>query len=206
MTASKLPIIGWTLISQLRKKLTIHSDNEKLVAKYIINIWQRVTNKPATIGATFGLISIYVPFLIIGVVSPFAFEAVKIYGETNTEIVQNLNTDGEYVQTEIRTYHGKKIFEAPINKDGLYHGISTSWHLQSIHKSKEGEWKDGYWHGEWKFYDKEGKVESIVEYEMGQAVNYKVMESGILKKLPKDKWPFAMEKITQSTPEGPKTK
>jgi hypothetical protein len=165
-----------------------------------------VRTKPATIGSTVGLIAIYLPFLIIGILSPFILATAQMVKETKTEIVNKLGENGENIQTEIRYFRGKKIAEISINNDGLYHGLQTEWHLQTEHKSKEGTWKDGFWHGEWKSWGQEGKLESIVEYQNGIAVRYTVMKSGQPVEIPKEQWPNAMRTVSNSGPEGPRKK
>ena len=194
------------VISYLRKKLTFRNDNAKYIAKYILEIWNRVRTKPATTGAALGLIAIYLPFLIIGLLSPLIFATAQIFIETRTEIVNNLGENGEYIQTEIRYYRDKKVSEIPINKEDLYHGLQTEWHLQSGHKSKEGTWKDGFWHGEWQSWDQDGKLKTIVEYENGKAVRYINMESGQPVEIPKEQWPYGISNISNSVPEGPRKK
>jgi Zn-dependent protease len=192
------------VISQLRKKLTFRNDNARFIAKYIQDIWNRVRNKPATTGATLGLVSIYLPFLIIGVFSPFIFATAQMVKDTKTEIVDKVGENGEYIQAEIRYYRDKKIAEIHISKDGLYNGLQTEWHLQNGFKSKEGTWKDGFWHGEWKSWDQEGKLESIVEYENGKAVRYVSMKSGQPVEIPKEQWPYALRNVSNSVPQGPR--
>lgn len=59
-------------------------------------------------------------------------------------------------------------------------------------------------HGEWKFFDKNEKLESLTEYEKGKPVKYSVIKNGSLSSIPEKEWPFYIKNSIQSEPEGSK--
>ena len=191
-------------VRELRNKLVAQSDNPKLIAKYVHDIWQRACNKPASVAATVGMSAMYLFFISIGIGAPFVFETAKAISDIETKIVKTLNKDGSYTSIEVRYYHNQKICEIPVNDAGLYHGVETAWWAVYGHKEREGTWKDGYWHGEWRSWDKQGHLESVTEYEMGKPIRFAVMKDGSLTDLPEDRWPSQIRKTIQTRPEGPK--
>jgi Zn-dependent protease len=194
------------LINEVRTKLGVQSNNPKLIAKYVHEVWQRARTKPASISATLGMVAVYVPFVVIGILAPFVFEEGRILSETRAEITQTQKDDGTYASIEVRYFQNQKLFEAPINAAGLYHGVQTEWHRFSTQKSKQGMWKDGFWHGEWKSWDREGQLESLTEYKMGKPTRYAIMKTGGLSEVPEREWPFHIRKNAQTEPQGPAEK
>lgn len=173
------------------------------IAKAAQAIWQRVCNRPATVGATIGLIAVYVVFMAVGIVAPLVVESGKAVMLTKTEIENRADTDGNAVRYEVKSYKGRKVSEIPVDKNGLYNGEAITCSFSTGNKSKQGFWKDGYWHGEWKFWDKGGQLQSVTVYEKGHPISYAVMKAGSLTSVAKDKWPLSVEKLTQKGPEGP---
>jgi hypothetical protein len=151
-----------------------------------------------------GILAVYIPFALIGILAPLVFEAGKILSETRTEIIQTRQDDGTYGSVEVSYLQDRKIFAAPVNKAGLYHGTQTEWHRFSAQKSKQGMWKDGFLHGEWKSWDREGQLESLTEYKMGRPIRYATMRAGTLTDVPKSEWPLHVRKTIQTQPLGPK--
>lgn len=189
-------------VRQLRIKLVQERDNPKAIARYVHAIWQRACNRPASITAITWMMAIYLLFVAIGIGAPFAFEAGKAVSEIKTEIVKRPSSDGSYSSVHIRYYRGRKVSETPINETGLYHGLATEWHADG-YKQTEGTWKNGYWHGEWKNWDNQGRLESVREYEMGKPIRFAVMKAGFLITVPQNGWPLYVRKAQQTHPEGP---
>ncbi len=173
------------------------------IAKTAQEIWRRVCNRPATIGATIGLVAVYIVFMAVGILAPLVVESSKAVMQTKTEIENRADSDGSTVKYEVRSYKGRKVSEIPVDKDGLYNGEAINWNFSTGNKSKQGFWKNGYWHGEWKFWDKDGQLQNVTVYEKGQPISYSVMKAGSLTSVSKDKWPLSLKNLTQDKPEGP---
>jgi Zn-dependent protease len=192
------------IINELRTKLGAQKNDAKVIARHVRDIWQRARTSPPSFSATLGILAVYIPFALIGILAPLVFEAGKILSETRTEIIQTHQDDGSYASVEVGYLQDQKIFEVPVNKAGLYHGIQTEWHRFSVQKSKQGMWKDGFLHGEWKSWDREGQLESLTEYKMGTPIRYATMRAGTLTDVPESEWPLHVRKIVQTQPLGPK--
>ncbi|MCP4050612.1 MAG: hypothetical protein GY730_07910, partial [bacterium] len=77
------------MLNELKNKFKMNSDNAKVLANYIHNIWLRVCNKPASIMATIILIvMIYIPMMSIGIAAPFIIEVEKLISKEKTEGVE----------------------------------------------------------------------------------------------------------------------
>jgi hypothetical protein len=74
----------------------------------------------------------------------------------------------------------------------------------SAQMRKQGMWKDGFLHGEWKSWDREGQLESLTEYKMGRPIRYATMRTGTLTEVPESEWPLHVRKTVQTQPLGPK--
>jgi Zn-dependent protease len=192
------------IINELRTKPGAQKNDAKVIARHVRDIWQRARTSSPSFSATLGILAVYIPFALIGILAPLVFEAGKILSETRTEIIQTHQDDGSYASVEVGYLQDQKIFEVPVNKAGLYHGIQTEWHRFSVQKSKQGMWKDGFLHGEWKSWDREGQLESLTEYKMGTPIRYATMRAGTLTDVPESEWPLHVRKIVQTQPLGPK--
>lgn len=87
---------------------------------------------------------------------------------------------------------GHKISQIMVGPDGLYNGKQIRWHPFSGKKSSEGLWKNGYWDGEWVFYDLDENITSIIIYEMGKAKQNIKIINGKKRKIPKEEWKYVV--------------
>src|SRR5215467_1930217 len=77
------------IVNELRAKLGARKNDAKVIARHVRDIWQRARTSPPSVSATLGILVVYVPFVLIGTVAPFVFEAGKVLSETQTEITQS---------------------------------------------------------------------------------------------------------------------
>ncbi len=124
--------------------------------------------------------------LMVGLIVLAVF--VVLLGE-NYKIVSKTN-QGTDTKIEVKSLFGKKLSAATINSKGFYNGEFQSWHLfRKNLKKSEGQFKDGFWHGKWKEYNRDGSLSMIREWEKGQLLKLFVPENGEIQEIPKDKWP-----------------
>ena len=124
--------------------------------------------------------------IIVGVI--VLFVVVALMGESYKII--NRTNQGTDTKVEVKRLFGKKLCEATINYRGFYNGEFKSWHLfKKDLKKSEGQFKDGYWHGKWKEYNREGSLSMIREWKKGKLIKLFIPENGDIKEIPKDKWP-----------------
>ena len=190
------------LVALLQAKLPAGRADPKLIARYVTEIWQRVRNKRCSTGSSIGLLLCYGFFILLGISSGPIFQAASIMKERKTEVISRTLPTGDTTRIQIVSIRGQKFSETQINDEGLFHGSQTAWHMFTTNRSKEGQWKDGYWHGEWKSWDAEGRLTGITEYDMGNPVRYQKLINGEMRDIPRDEWPRFMKMIKQDKPRG----
>lgn len=137
--------------------------------------------------------------IAIGIVGLFVIIIVVLLNSESYETVTK-NNGNEIVVVEIKKAFGKKISECSINSDGFYHGPSKSWSLYKGTLRSEGNFKEGYWHGRWKDYDRDGQLIMFREWNMGKLKKVFVPVGEKLKELPENEWAKYAD-ITQSRPQ-----
>jgi len=119
----------------------------------------------------------------------------------HAEIVSEKGDGNEIIRHE-RTYMGDRLIaDTEIEKIGLYHGKGTMWNIEKGYKELEGQWKYGYWTGEWRRFDETGRLISITIYRTGSPIAYSQLQDGKMVQIPKEKWPKTAKK-RQSFPTG----
>lgn len=93
------------------------------------------------------------------------------------------------VDVEIKKFFGTKISECSINPSGFYDGPATSWHLFTKTIRNEGEYKQGYWHGQWKEFDRNGNLTMVREWDLGKLNKLFLPQGSELNEIPKGQWP-----------------
>ena len=106
----------------------------------------------------------------------------------------------EIVEVEIKKVFGRKISECSFNVDRFYHGPSKSWYIFTGILRSEGNYKNGYWHGRWKDYDKGGQLVMLREWDMGELKKVFIPAGENFKELLKDEWPKYID-VKQTTPQ-----
>lgn len=119
-----------------------------------------------------------------------------------TELVSRTLPNGETVRLEVVSILGQKISETQVNDQGLFDGTQMAWHTGTGSKSKEGQWKDGYWDGVWKFWDPQGRLAELVEYDMGKPIRCAKLADGVMKEVPPEEWYRLRRMVRQRSPEG----
>ena len=167
------------------------------------DIWQRARTVPPSVKGTAGILAVYVPFAVIGLSAPFLFDAGRSILQARTEIRKVAQNDGSFRRVQLRYVQSQKVMEVPINDMGFYDGLQTEWHPFSTEKSSEGAWKDGFLNGQWKSWNREGRVQSIIEYRMGRPVRYATIKDRTLVDVPENQWPHELKSAVQTRPSGP---
>lgn len=113
---------------------------------------------------------------------------IILLGE-NYETIDKIN-QGAITKVEVKSFFGKKLSEATLNSQGFYDGEFQNWHLfkKNMIRSK-GQFKNGFWHGPWKDYKRDGSLAMIRVWEKGELVKLFMPESGYMIEVIKDKWP-----------------
>ena len=176
-------------VALLLKKLPADQSKPKLIATYITGIWQRIRNRPCPVGPAIALMLCYIFFIMLGVASAFVFEAAAVATEIHAELVTRTLPNGETIRVHVESIRGQKVSETQVNTAGLFDGSQTAWNMFTRNKSKEGYWRNGYWNGEWKFWDTKGDLTEIVEYEMGKPIRYRKLIDGDMRDVPREEWP-----------------
>lgn len=137
--------------------------------------------------------------ILFGVVGIFILFIVILHSGESYETISQNNVN-EVIHVEIKNAFGKKISECPFNSLGFYHGHATSWSLFGGTIKSEGEYVNGYWHGQWKDFDNSGNLTMVREWNMGKLNKVFTYERGVLKEISKEKWPKYVD-ITQRQPQ-----
>lgn len=191
------------IVDMLRAKLPVEQQKPKLLATYTAGIWQRIRSRPCKAFPATGLLLCYMFFIMLGIGAGFIFEmTVFALTETQTDLVYRTLPNGESVRLQVTSIRGQKFSEVQVNDKGLFDGLQVVWNIPNGDKSKEGHWKDGYWHGEWKFWDPQGKLSEIIEYDMGKPIRCVRLIDGLMKEVPPEDWPRLMKIVKQRSPEG----
>ena len=113
---------------------------------------------------------------------------VALLGESYKTI--DKTNQGSVTKVEVKRFFGKKLSEATLNTQGFYDGEFQNWHLFKKNTIRsEGQFKNGFWHGKWKDYNRDGSLTMIREWEKGKLIKlFKPGNSGMIE-VPRDKWP-----------------
>ena len=137
--------------------------------------------------------------ILIGLVGLIIILNIFILIAESYETVTKQNGN-EITEIEIKKVFGKKISECTINADGFYHGPSKGWYIFKGELSSEGYFKNGYWDGLWKHYDRTGQLMMRIEYNMGVPIKIFLPDGKNFRELPKEEWPKHL-KFKQSSPQ-----
>ncbi len=126
--------------------------------------------------------------IVLGIVGVLILIIFVLLNAESYKIV-NKNIGNEIINVEIKKVFGKKISECSTDAFGLYHGQATSWSLFGNTIRNEGSYKNGYWHGQWKDYDRNGNLTMVRKWNMGKLNKVFLPEGSSLKEVPKENWP-----------------
>ena len=191
------------IVDMLRAKLPAEQQKPKLMATYAAGIWQRIRSRPCKIAPTIGLVFCYAFFMLLGIGSALMFQMTEFaLTETHTEIVSRALPNGGTVRLHVMSIRGQKVAETQVNDQGLFDGTQVAWHMSTGNKSKEGHWKEGYWHGEWRFWEPQGRLTEIVAYDMGKPIRCANVIEGVVKEVPPEEWSRVRRMVKQRAPQG----
>jgi antitoxin component YwqK of YwqJK toxin-antitoxin module len=125
----------------------------------------------------------------IGIVGIFIILIFVLLNAESYETITKKNGN----EIEIKKIFGKKISESAVNADGFYHGPSKSWYIFKSALKSEGNYKNGYWDGLWRDYDRNGKLMMRREFDMGVPIKIFIPAEKKFKELSKDEWPNHLE-------------
>jgi len=191
------------IVKLLKEKLPAEHRKPKPMAIFTNGIWQRVCNKPCAVIPSIGLLTCYAFFILLGGGAGILFEVTtRTITNSNTKLVTQALPNGKTMHTYIVSLRGQSISETQVNDDGLFHGTQTDWYISTTNKSKEGHWQDGYWDGEWKYWDIGGTLVEIVEYNIGKPVQCQQLIDGVMQDVPYEEWPQSIKRMAQNQPQG----
>jgi len=180
------------IVNFLNAKIPEKQKRIPLFITYTKDIWRRIHNTAPGIASTIGLFLLYSFVMISSLSAIFLFETSLLFDKPRTELIRQLSDDNKPVWVENQYVFDAKYSTVPLNSQGAYHGTQIFWDTLSDTgtKIKEGEWNNGYKHGEWKFWDKNNRLSEIIYYDMGKPVRYARITDGIKQDIPPSKWPY----------------
>lgn len=137
--------------------------------------------------------------IFVGLVGLFIIILIVLLSAESYQTITKKNGN-ETIEIEIKKIFGKKISECTINADGFYNGSSKSWYIFIGAIKSEGNYKNGYWHGLWDDYDRNGQLMMRREFSMGVPTKIFMPGGENFKELSKDEWPEYL-KFSQSKPQ-----
>ena len=179
------------------------------MAGYISQIWERIQTKPPGIGATLGLLTVYLFSFLLALVSLFGFvmaEQIKNSPLEKNIVVYN-KPDGQIGLKEMVYKLDALYLKTELSEDGrLYHGRTVKYDLGGD-ITCEGFWNRGYRDEDWVYYDWLGNIEQIETFDKGRLVQcrWKEQDQWIDKKLddlPPDRKADYLE-YSAGAPRGP---
>ena len=185
------------ILPELSAGLPKQGVKAKTLASRAQSIWLKFSTIPPRLGISLALLAVYLVVLLAGIGGSVAVYASR----ERREIDKRTMDDGKTVFVEVRYFDNTKLSETQLNEQGLYNGTEIAWNTKGI-KVKEGSWVDGYWDGEWKFYDSGGALHSVQVYEMGQLTKYSTVQNGELVEIPPGQWPFLLKHQLPKKPQG----
>ena len=124
---------------------------------------------------------------------------IVLINAENYEIISKKNGN-KITKVEVKEIFGKIISKSTINSTGMYDGPSKSWHIFNNKLRNEGNFNNGYWHDQWKDYDRKGRLIMIREWDLGVLKKVFTLDQGSYIEVSKDKWPSYVN-VKQAKPE-----
>lgn len=205
------PGIGRKIIDRIYERFS--KVQIKAAASYTRDVWERVQIRPAGISSTIGLLGLYficIFLTIFGLLGEVMIRVVKQEANTKRAIIEYIKPEGKSGFKEQVYIGGKLSYEIELSDDkSLYHGRGLTYGSNgSI--IKDGNWHEGRWDGEWKFYKESGYPEKVVTLNKGEILSYKEWDgSRWIEKINED-IPYWFRKMIKKEykrkPKGPKAK
>lgn len=177
------------IVNVLAEKLGKGKNPAAAIAPHIEIIWRRFVQRHPRVLASGALVAAYALALILGIATPLLFEMAAQFRSMRTEISERVLDDGQTVEIQQIFVGDTVICEHQLDGERLYHGPCTFWRFDGEVVECEGNWTGGFRDGQWRFYDFDGQLDYVVEYDQGQAVRcLKVGEDGGLVEEPESQW------------------
>jgi len=149
------------------------------MAGYIRQIWERIQTKPPGIGATLGLLTVYLFSFLLALVFLFGLVADEYIKNSPLEkrIVAYHKPDGQMGLKEEAYKSDTLHLKTELSEDGrLYHGRTVKYdRVGNI--TCEGCWSRGYRDEDWVYYDWLGDIERIETFDRGKLVQCRWKEN-----------------------------
>jgi len=150
----------------------------RAVARHTKDIWEKISFRPSGILSTAALSITYLFVLCLPLVAftgSVIVSALERKGFVKTQIVEYQNPDDSNALTEQIYLLGNLIAEVGVDPESyLYHGSEVIYSTADPNTfSGEGTWSQGKLHGEWKNYDKQGRLTRVTVYDEGNFMSRK---------------------------------
>lgn len=177
------------LLPAVRKLIPADKPAPKMIALQISGIWQRIQNRPASAGASVGMLLGYTVFLLLGITSFFLFTWIAYAVESRTtDIITKSGPDGRQIRVYSMSIGGNPYSQIELNEEDFFHGRQVNWHLFSTNISKTGQWADGFREGEFLLFDSGGQLTEIIDYDRGTPIRYRRIRMAQTNEVPEVEW------------------
>jgi len=164
----------------------------KDVASYTRQIWERIQIQPPSVGATIGLLVLYIFCFLFPFIGAIIIVGIEHAQDVPLEIkiVEFEKPDGQIGLKE-ETFKLETLKSTrELSVDGrLYHGKEILYNFYG-NVSCEGNWSEGYKDGKWEYYNYLGELEQVLVYKNGTLISFRQRQG--------DKW---IEKGLDDLPE-----
>jgi Zn-dependent protease len=155
----------------------------RAVARHTNDIWEKISFRPSGIFSTVLLSITYLFILCLPLVAftgSVIVSSLERKGFVKTQIVEHQGPNDSNSLTEQVYLFGNLIAEVEVDPESyLYHGSEIIYSTDDPNKfSAEGTWSQGKLHGEWKHYDKQGRLTQVTVYDKGKFISRKKIVDG----------------------------
>jgi Zn-dependent protease len=158
---------------QLEQQSSERERTAKIIARNILDVWQRARGRAPSVKATLGLLSLYFGTFFVVAFVAIVWTVANIRASTVRK-VESATIDGKQQQVELIYQMGKLLSRTSL--DGkLYQGLCEIYYPDTGAVRIRGYWDRGKWDSEWSYYDKKGNVSVVVTLEKGRFVSEKVL-------------------------------
>ncbi|MHC4619470.1 MAG: toxin-antitoxin system YwqK family antitoxin [Planctomycetota bacterium] len=161
--------------------------------------------RPPRILPTIGLLGLYLLCFLFSFVAVIASAGVSMYDEDTqiqTSVVEYETPDGRTARKEQTYLFGQLSSETELHPDRpLYHGRAV-WYSWDGAVSQEGTWHEGKKDGEWKVYDPNGHLLSVMLWNKGRFVVRRQQQDGLWAEQNLEDLPESLQQMVRRHTEG----
>jgi len=193
----KMPTVIFEKISALlRKKMPVKQHDSPVFEQYVFDTWKKAHSKPPSVKATLGFMVLYLIIIGVSVLSFTYFDVLHAYIDPEVEVSKQVLADGSEKLIETQYVFGSKYATIELDNRGYYDGREICIDDKTQKSIFEGTWKNGFAHGEWRFYNYlTGEIEEIRQYNNGTTIKVHEIVAGVEKEIPRNKWAFGAKRI-----------